>query len=53
MSLFQLATPGKIPQGNKQLINHISNMVPPQVSVLNNDNNSEWKIVKPKTQLKE
>ena len=42
-----------MPQGNKGLINHISNMVAPQVSGWNNDNKSTWKIVKTKKQLKE
>ena len=42
-----------MPKGNKGLINHISNMVAPQVSGFDNDNNSAWKIVKSKRQLKE
>ena len=42
-----------MPTGNKGLINHISNMVAPQVSGSNYDNNSTWKIVKSKKQLKE
>ena len=42
-----------MPTGNKGLINHISNMVAPQVSGTNNNNNSAWKIVKTKKQLKD
>ena len=42
-----------MPTGNKGLINHISNMVAPQVSGSNYNNNSTWKIVKSKKQLKE
>ena len=42
-----------MPQGNKGLINHISNMVAPQVSGFGNDNSSMWKIVKSKRLLKE
>ena len=42
-----------MPTGNKGLINHISNMVAPQVSDSNYNNNSTWKIVKSKKQLKE
>ena len=40
-----------MPTGSKGLINHISNMVAPQVSGSNN--NSTWKVVKTKRQLKE
>ena len=42
-----------MPQGNKGLINHISNIIAPQVSGFGNDNNSTWKNVKSKRQLKE
>ena len=42
-----------MPTGSKGLINHISNMVAPQVSGSNDDNNSAWKLVKTKKQLKE
>ena len=35
------------------LASHSSNMVAPQVSGSNNDNNSTWKIVKTKKQLKD
>ena len=51
--MFQPSTPSKMPQGNKGLINHISNMVAPQVSGFGNDDNSTWKIVKSKRQMKE
>ncbi len=40
-----------MPQGNKGLVNHISNMVAPQVSGQNNDNNSTWKIVEFKKEI--
>ena len=36
--------PSKIPTGSKGLINHMSNMIAPQVSGLNNED-STWKIV--------
>ena len=49
--MFQPPTPSKMPTGSKGLINHISNMVAPQVSGSNN--NSTWKVVKTKQQLKE
>ena len=51
--MFQPPTPSKMPTGSKGLINHISNMVAPQVSGSNNDNNSVWKLVKTKRQLKD
>ena len=42
-----------MPTGSEGLINHISNMVAQQVSGFDNVNNSAWKIVKSKRQLKE
>ena len=42
-----------MPTGNKGMINHISNMVAPQVCGDANGNDSAWKIVKSKKQLRE
>ena len=51
--MFKPPTPSKMPTGNKGLINHISNMVAPQVSGTDNNNNSAWKLVKTKKQIKD
>ena len=42
-----------MPTGNKEMINHISNMVVPQVCGDADENDSTWKIVKSKRRIKE